>query len=121
MGLRISSVRIQGFRGIPGTITLDMTSRDSAEPLSLVLSGDNGTGKSSIVDAIEFALQGRIARRRDFLRSAIPHAVSVAARETSGVSVLLSDGTTAKREILRLLAVWCGFYHESADAPETVS
>ena len=54
--MRFSALRIAGFRGL----------RDPMEILFpsgfAVLSGRNGTGKSSICDAIEFALTGSITK-----------------------------------------------------------
>lgn len=54
MQIRIKKIHIQGFRGIPD-LELEL------EGKSLLLRGENGTGKSSIVDAIEFFFTGRIS------------------------------------------------------------
>lgn len=48
----IDRARIQGVRGVRGELTLDLGGG------SLVLRGDNGTGKSSIVAALLWALRG---------------------------------------------------------------
>jgi len=58
----VSKVIVERFRGIPGHLTLDLKAESSDRPQSLILVGDNGTGKSSIVDAMEFALQAHIGR-----------------------------------------------------------
>lgn len=59
--MKIKSVYIHSFRGIPKELTVDFTDKNG-KPVSTIISGDNGSGKSSIVDAIEYNLQGRISR-----------------------------------------------------------
>ena len=54
--LKIRRLGVHGFRGILRETELDLTKRNR----SLVLIGDNGTGKSSFVDAVEWLLTGRI-------------------------------------------------------------
>jgi hypothetical protein len=56
----ISELHIAHLGGIPR----DFETRfgGGREPASMMLFGDNGTGKSSIVDSIEFGLQGRMDR-----------------------------------------------------------
>ena len=51
----IEKLEIAEFRGIK-TLTLDLNKK------SFRIAGPNGTGKSGIVDAIEFALTGSITR-----------------------------------------------------------
>lgn len=53
--IRIDKIRIQEFRGIRD-LTLNLKGQNFAA------CGPNGTGKSGIVDAIEFALTGNISR-----------------------------------------------------------
>ena len=55
MAERITSIALQAFRGIPSNLTVDLPNGRSC----LVL-GDNGTGKSSIADAIEWYFRGHI-------------------------------------------------------------
>ncbi len=57
-GLKIQKITVEHFRGIPDEISLDFTSKGDAE--SALIFGDNGSGKSSIVDAVEFVTQGSI-------------------------------------------------------------
>ena len=59
--MKIKSIYIHSFRGIPDELTVNFTDR-TGKPVSTIISGDNGSGKSSIVDAIEYNLQGRICR-----------------------------------------------------------
>lgn len=58
MGERIIKVRLQAFRGIPEHFDLDLP-----EGRSLAVLGENGTGKSTLADAVEWYFTGRI----DFL------------------------------------------------------
>ncbi len=53
--IRIQTIRIQEFRGIRD-LTLNLNGQ------SFAACGPNGTGKSGIIDAIEFALTGNISR-----------------------------------------------------------
>ncbi len=53
--IRLESVRIEEFRGIRG---LSLPFRGN----NFAICGNNGTGKSGVVDALEFALTGRISR-----------------------------------------------------------
>lgn len=54
--MRITSIEIAGFRGIRDALRIDVPKG------FVVISGRNGTGKSTICDAIEFALTGSISR-----------------------------------------------------------
>lgn len=53
--IRIQKIHIHEFRGIRD-LTLDLGGENFA------VCGPNGTGKSGVVDAIEFALTGSISR-----------------------------------------------------------
>ena len=53
--MKIKSIKISAFRGIPNTLDLNLQGK------SLLLQGENGTGKSSIIDAIEFFFTGKIS------------------------------------------------------------
>lgn len=59
--MKIKSLYIHSFRGVPNELELDFTDKRGL-PKSVILYGDNGTGKSTIADAIELCLQARIAR-----------------------------------------------------------
>jgi chromosome segregation protein len=54
--IRVNSIQISGFRGIREQLDLTFS------PGFTVLTGTNGAGKSSILDAIEFALSGNISK-----------------------------------------------------------
>ena len=53
--IRINSITIEEFRGIR-KLTLDFKDKNFA------ICGPNGTGKSGVVDALEFVLTGNISR-----------------------------------------------------------
>jgi DNA repair exonuclease SbcCD ATPase subunit len=53
--IRLESITIKEFRGIRD-MTLDFKGKNFA------ICGPNGTGKSGIVDALEFALTGTVSR-----------------------------------------------------------
>ena len=50
------------FRGVSRPLCVDFRDR-SGRAQSIMLLGDNGTGKSSIADALEFCLRGKVSRR----------------------------------------------------------
>ncbi|MCD7132632.1 ATP-binding protein [Limosilactobacillus balticus] len=58
----INELSISNFRGISKTRKLIFTK--NSKPRSILIYGDNGTGKSSFLDAIEFIAQGTIQNRR---------------------------------------------------------
>ena len=53
--IRVESITIREFRGIRD-LTLDFKGNNFA------ICGPNGTGKSGVVDALEFALTGNVSR-----------------------------------------------------------
>ncbi|MGN9786858.1 AAA family ATPase [Nonomuraea sp. ZG12] len=57
---RIAELRLRSFRAVPLELRISFSNADGERPSSCLILGDNGTGKSSIVDGIEFALQGRV-------------------------------------------------------------
>jgi AAA domain len=59
---KIRNLHIAHFRGISTPIDIDFCS-NSGELQSVLLLGDNGTGKTSTADAIEFCLRGKVSRR----------------------------------------------------------
>lgn len=87
--MKISKLTINNFRGVPGELIIDFTPTHTNSPHSLLLLGDNGTGKSSIVDAIEFALQGRIRTNLN--------PFSLATSKFPKVIVSFSDNTNYQR------------------------
>jgi len=90
--IKLNSIAIHEMRGIR-TILLPFNAR------SFVISGDNGTGKSGVVDAIEFGLTGDISRLSGRARGNVstkahgPHVTHRSTPEFSEVTleVLLTD------------------------------
>ena len=59
--MKIQKIEIDAFRGIPDKRTINFSDKNG-ECCSAIIYGGNGSGKSSIVDAIEYNLQSRIER-----------------------------------------------------------
>ena len=54
MNEKVQRLVMHAFRGIPGEMTVDFGKGES-----IVVYGDNGTGKSTIADALEWYFTGR--------------------------------------------------------------
>lgn len=70
---QIERLEMQAFRGVPGELVIDLPGGRS-----LLVFGDNATGKSTIADAIEWYLTGRVGyltkeNRRSGLANAASH------------------------------------------------
>ena len=84
--IRIESVRIEKFRGIR-ELVLDMKGENFG------ICGPNGTGKSGVVDAVEFVLTGSVSRltgtgtREISVKSHAPHVKEKDAPERSRVTL----------------------------------
>lgn len=97
--LKIKSVTLQGFRGAPTTLVVQFCSSNS--PRSGIIFGENGVGKSTIVDAVEFALQGRVGRSSNFDSTISPSIKSFASNASKcGARVTLSDGSKIERNVV---------------------
>jgi len=59
MTIKIKIIDIKAFRGIP-ELNIDLDGKN------LLVRGDNGTGKSSLVDAIEFFFRSKVAHLEKF-------------------------------------------------------
>src|SRR4051812_11193344 len=95
---QVARLTIRQFRGIASELELGF--RDiSGQISSVLLAGDNGSGKSSIVDALEFALQGRINRNQAVGSLSNVAAVSFTSKTGAHVRVELADGTAIERPI----------------------
>lgn len=100
MSLRISNIEISEFRGISHKLIIDFSAKGSNIPVSLLLAGDNGVGKSSIVDAFEFVLQGRINGKQALSNEYSPLSMSRTFSPNSYVSIEFSDGSKITRKIV---------------------
>ncbi len=92
----VESVSLSSFRGALLPITISFKNRQG-KPVSCIIFGDNGTGKSTILDAIEFCIQSRIARSASWESVQMPAIAHVGNQATSEARVKLSDG----REVAR--------------------
>ena len=96
--VKLISIELRGFRGAPKDLQMDFTMRNSA--VSAVVFGENGVGKSTIVDAIEFALQGRIGRSSYFDSPLLPSVRNLSESTTVRVEAKLSDNTSVERSVI---------------------
>ena len=60
-GAYLTGVSVEGFRGVGSRVTLPL----QVGPGLTVVTGRNGSGKSSFAEAIELALTGRYSRAED--------------------------------------------------------
>ena len=97
-GVRVTSVKLDGYRACPGTVELDLTVR--GKPASLVVFGDNGVGKSTLVSAIELACQGTVGRTAPGHSESNQSLINLSSpRQQASVSVTLSNGSSLERII----------------------
>ena len=90
---RVHRLVMHAFRGIPGEMTVDF-----GKGQSVVVYGDNGTGKSTIADALEWYFLGEI----DFLsHEGRQHAVRHVGSESDGVTSIevLTSGTLGGKAV----------------------
>lgn len=94
--IQVESISIREFRGIRD-LSLDLSAKNFA------VCGPNGTGKSGVVDALEFALTGSVSRLTGKGRGDIsllahgPHVDKRAAPEKSSVTVVLTIPSLSKK------------------------
>lgn len=99
--LKIAKLSLTRFRSVPGSLEV-ATVNPQGKPVSIIISGDNGTGKSSLVSAIEFATQGTIGRAIPGDSSSAFTPVSLRATDDTAVAgVLFNDGSVAVRKVER--------------------
>src|SRR4051794_8485212 len=89
-------VEIEHFRGIPGGLSLELPHDEGGA--ALIISGDNGTGKSSVVDALEVGLQARLHRRKQRLAQL---AEAYASDSPPRIQLAFLNGDTVAREFER--------------------
>lgn len=99
--MKISKLYIKSFRGIPNECTLNFCDKNG-KAKSVIIYGGNGSGKSSIVDAIEFNLQGRIERNSDVKNSKRPSALNYLLEKsvTAYTSIDFDNNTCNERNIV---------------------
>ncbi len=97
--LRVRAVTLEAFRGVPGTLRVEFAGK-SRTPVSAIVFGENGSGKSSIVDAVEWACQGKVGRVRPRTSTGGPRVINVSSPSGScEVTAELSDGTVLTRRL----------------------
>ena len=96
--LRIATVEVSHLFGIPGSLEVSLLPQRSDQPVSAIILGENGSGKSSISKAIEFAVQGRLNRSSIKIRMPKSRLLNIAQDSNQGsAQVTLSDGTKILR------------------------
>lgn len=98
--MKLSKLYIKSFRGIPNSCSLDFTDKNK-KPCSVIIYGGNGRGKSSIVDAIEYNLQGKIGRSLELNNHQRPSAINFARTEVANpiIETIFDDDSQFVREI----------------------
>lgn len=101
MSSKLTKINISKFRGIPNSISLDFSDKNG-KPVSAIIYGENGSGKSSIIDSIEFVLQSRIGRITSLRNPQRPSNLSLASKvfSNSNITATLADGEIVSREII---------------------
>ena len=99
--MKIKNLNISSFRGIPNEQSFNFTDKKN-NPISTLIFGDNGSGKSSIIDAIEFNLQGKIERSDSLKNEFRASAISLNKPILNGSKTIctLEDNTTNERNIV---------------------
>lgn len=99
--MKIAKLHIKSFRGIPNECQLNFTDKQN-KPISCIIYGGNGSGKSSIVDAIEYCLQGRIERSPELRNAVRPSTINLASEQIQNpsIDIIFDDGTCQERSIL---------------------
>lgn len=96
---KIKKLNISRFRGIPNDLAVSFCKND--QPVSTLIFGDNGSGKSSLVDAIEFVTQGTIQTNRAGSKNNwLYNSVSLKSAEDSVVQVTLDDDTSYEASLV---------------------
>ncbi|MEV5446481.1 AAA family ATPase, partial [Streptomyces sp. NPDC052644] len=61
--MKIQEIRIRSLRGISEILSVPLHAKGSKLAVTTLIFGDNGAGKSSVIDALEFAIRGQVSRR----------------------------------------------------------
>lgn len=98
--MKIKNIEIEGFRGISNYLNVDFTKKNKA--ISTIIFGDNGTGKSSIIDAIEYNLQGRLERSEVINNEFRPSVINLRNDFSKGskTNLYFEDGTNNSRDVI---------------------
>jgi recombinational DNA repair ATPase RecF len=88
---KVKKLTARNFRGISQQATLNLTSTQGKATSALIL-GDNGSGKSSLADAFEFCLRGKVSRRGNAGLKSRREARNFLSDKAPLVSIELEDG-----------------------------
>lgn len=97
--VKLTKLTLSNFRGVGKSVELELSK--NGQPASTLIYGDNGVGKSSLVDGIEYALQGRVGRTHNFDSSFAPLLPNLASGGELSAKVALSDGSEVVRTLSR--------------------
>jgi recombinational DNA repair ATPase RecF len=97
--MRIKELEIVSFRGIPNNLHIDFPIKNN-KPTSWIIVGDNGVGKSSIIDAVEFCLQGHIAQNKKLTNPHSPSLLSLKSTRKPNITIKLDNDEIMNRKIL---------------------
>lgn len=97
---KIIALELTAFRGMPGTLALDLRSPSTRKAASLLLVGDNASGKSTIVDALEFSLQARVGRHRSLTSRDVSSLISFSVDALPLTRVTLASGEVVERRVV---------------------
>ncbi|MFZ7134708.1 MAG: AAA family ATPase [Eubacteriales bacterium] len=90
----IEIIEIESFRGIPNTLSLNLDGE------SAILLGSNGSGKSSIIDGIEFCLQAKIQHSADLDAVDMPEVLNkIGNTKKSRIEIKLKDNKVVRRAV----------------------
>lgn len=95
----IERVALANVRGIVGPITVDIPNpiANSVKGGVLLLYGENGSGKSSVCDALEFAVRGVLSRRTQDGEKTRRELMNLSAKDHPAVVLGISDGRQYSR------------------------
>ena len=100
--IKIRKLLIAGFRGIRSALPLDFTN----EHRSLVVFGQNASGKSTITDAIEWYIRGKVDHLwREDCKEASLRNVLLGPAESSEVAIEFSDASAGTKRLSPGLSV----------------
>lgn len=97
--MKLKKVIINSFRGIPNNLEVTFPNK-GGKTSSLIILGDNGIGKSSIVDAIEFCLQGHVSQTESLKDKNIPSVLSYYKKATPSVNLVFQNDEIFERKIV---------------------
>jgi hypothetical protein len=98
----LRQLNIEGFRGCPESITVDFCRPKGGEGLSAIILGDNGTGKSTIIDAIVLALLGTYISNKRLRSASVPSLLNLRGPSRSAVVNVVFDDNTSIAASLQL-------------------